>query len=177
MKNFLSKDKFNKILKQIGQGKERALKLLYDCYGKFIYFSALSACKSTTIADEVVNDVLLKIWQLAATKKIEVEHPEGWLYKISVNTAKNKLSREVLPLTENIVDTKDEIGKLLDEQAFYYYIEDLSEEEQAIFIARFIQDLKFDDIAVMLDIPLSTITARYYRALHKIKKKIEKIKF
>ncbi len=174
MKKILTKEKFNALIEQIGLGKRRALKLFYDLYGKFIYFAAFSVCKSTLIADEVVNDVLLKIWQLSSTSKLEVDNPEGWLYKVAINDAKKRIERKAVPLTENIIDSKDDIGKMLDENSFYNYIDDLSEEEQIILIARFIQDLKFDDIAVLLDMPLSTLTAKYYRALAKIRKKIEK---
>ncbi len=103
-----------------------------------------------------------------------MDNPEGWLYKLDINDAKKRIEWKDFPLTENIIDTKDEIGKMLDEHSFYFYIDDLSEEEQIILIARFIQDLKFDDIASLLDMPLSTLTAKYYRALVKIRKKIEK---
>lgn len=174
MKKILTKEKFNALIEQIGLGKKRALKEFYDLYGKFIYFAAYSVCKSTLIADEVVNDVLLKIWQLSAASKIEIENPEGWLYKVAINEAKKRNELSVVPLVENIIDVKDEIGKILDEYSFYGYIDDLAEEERMILIARFIQDLKFDDIAILLDMPLSTLTTKYYRALVKIRKKIGK---
>ena len=174
MKKILSKEEFNKLLKKIGQKNKRALKILYDMYGKLIYFSALSVCKSSSISDEIVNDVLFKIWQLAGTTKLEIENPEGWIYKISVNLAKNRLERNVLPIDENIVYNKNEIAYIIEEDAFYSYISDLTEEEQAILVARFMQDMKFEDIANMLELPVSSLTTKYYRTLKKIKKRIEK---
>lgn len=174
MSIILAKDKFNNLLKQIGRKNKRALKTLYEKYGKFIYFSAFSVCKSSAISDEVVNDVLLKVWQLATTTKLEIESPEGWLYKISVNLAKNRIERQVFPMDENIVDNNDETEQFIESDSFYRYIEDLSEEEQAIFVARFVQDMKFEDIAIMLELPLSSLTTKYYRALEKIKKKLKK---
>lgn len=170
----LSKEKFNKLLKKIGQNNKRAFKIFYDAYGKLIYFTAFLVCKSSATANEIVNDVLLKIWQLATTKELEIGNPEGWIYTISVNTAKNKVERETLPIDESIVDNKNEIANIIEEDTFYSYLIGLTEEEQTILVARFVQDMKFNEIADMLDMPLSSLTTKYYRALEKIKKRITK---
>lgn len=174
MKKSLTKEEFNKLLMKIGQNKKHALKSFFNLYGRFIYWSSYSVCKSSSISDEVVNDVLLKIWQLSSTTQLEIENPEGWLYKISTNMAKKKKEEPILPLNEDIIETKNEIDRLIDEDVFYSYLKGLTDDEQFIFISRFIQDLKFEDIAAILEIPLSTLTTRYYRALNKIKQNIEK---
>ena len=169
----LTKEEFNKLLLKIGQDHKRALKFFFDLYGKFIYWSAYSVCKSPSISDEVVNDVLLKIWKLSSTTQLEIDNPEGWIYKISVNTAKKKKEEANLPLTENIIETKNEVDKLIEEDTFYSYLEGLTDDEQFILIARFIQDMKFEDITATLEMPLSTLTSKYYRALNKIKQKLK----
>lgn len=175
MRKAITKEEFNKLLAKIGQGQKRALKSFFNLYGKFIYWSAYSVCKSPSTSDEVVNDVLLKIWKLSSTTQLEIDNLEGWLYKISANTAKKKKEEANLPLTESIIESKNEIDKFIEEDTFYSYLEDLTDDEQFIFIARFIQDMKFEDIAAIMEIPLSTLTTRYYRALNKIRLKIEKI--
>lgn len=151
-----------------------ALKQFFDLYGKFIYFSANSICKSSVISEEVVNDVLYKIWQLSSKTKLEIDNPEGWLYKISINEAQKKIEKPTLPLNENIIDSKNRVDTILEVDSFRSYIANLTDEEQFIFIARFVQDMKFEDIAAALEMPLSSLTTKYYRALKKIKIKIEK---
>ena len=173
MSKIITKEKFNKLLRRIGHENRRALEELYDIYGRLIYVSAFSICKSAMIADEVVDDVLVTVWQLAKNRKIAVENPEGWIYTISVNAAKNKIERETLPLHEDIASNQDDTGKLLSDDAFYEYISQLTEEERQIFIYRFIQDLKFSEIADRLQTPLSSVTSKYYRALKKIKEKLQ----
>lgn len=175
MKKALSKEKFNRLLIQIGLGKRRALKSFFDLYGKFIYWAAYSVSSSSSVSDEVVNDVLLKIWQLASTTQMEIDNPEGWLFTISVNAAKKKKEEDNLPLNESIIYSEKEVDKFIEEDAFYSYLEGLKDDEQFILIARFIQNMKFEDIAETLGTPLSTITTRYYRALNKIKLKLEKL--
>ena len=128
---------------------------------------------SPSASDEVVNDVLLKIWKLSSTTQLEIDNPEGWLYKISVNTAKKKKEEANLPLNEYIVGSRNEVEKFIEEDLFYSYLEGLTEDEQFVLIARFIQGMKFEEIAEILEMPLSTLTTKYYRALNKIKQKMK----
>lgn len=171
-----SQEKFQKLMKQIAEGRKNALEKFNALYGKLIYFAAYSVCRSKYMADEVLNDVLIKIWKISSSIDY-IENPDGWLYTIAVNEAKNKIIKEKAETAlglDDVPDRHDGIEEVLAEEIFFSWIKDLSEEEQLIFIYRFLRDLSFVQIAKTLKMPISSVTSKYYRALNKVKEKLEK---
>ena len=158
---------FNRLIGKIAVKDEKALEALYDIYGKLIYVTAMTVTKSTLKADEIVDDVLVKIWK-NADKLPKIKNPEGWLYSITVNCAKDKIKCE-----KQYVELFDlqEDGSVGDypEDDFYNKISTLDETEQEIMIMKFVEDLTFERIAKEMKKPLSTVTSTYYRALEKLK--------
>ena len=167
------KKEFNKLMKAIRRDPEKGLRRFYEAYAKIITTTAKVICRSTDKTNEVVNDVLVKIWKLAETIG-EVDNPEGWVYIITANTAKDAMrERYILPLDENIVSEEDQVQEIIDRHSFYWMIKDLSEIEQTVMIYKFVSLYTFQEIANELGKPLTTITSIYYRALAKIKKRVE----
>ena len=164
-----SERNFNKLIKKIAHKDEKSLKELSDTYGKLIYVTALTKSKSSFKADEIVNDVLFKIWR-NASKLPKIKNPDGWLYTITANCAKDKLKSE-----KNYVELDDlqdeyaltEINS--EDEDFYKRISILNDTEQDIIILKIISDLTFETISKQLNKPLSTVTSTYYRALDKLK--------
>ena len=158
---------FNRLIGKIAVKDEKALEALYDIYGKLIYVTAMTVTKSTFKADEIVDDVLVKIWK-NADKLPKIKNPEGWLYSMTVNCAKDKIKCE-----KQYVELFDlqEDGSVGDypEDDFYNKISTLDETEQEIMILKFVDDLTFKKIAKAMGKPLSTITSVYYHALEKLK--------
>ncbi len=162
---------FNVLLKKIAKKDKLSLEIFYKFYGKMIYIAAKTVVKSSFIADEVVNDVLLKIWDLPLSNK-KIKNPEGWLYLITVNCAKDKIKYE--KTCEEIFEiavSDNQIEKVLDEDEFYNDIVGLNEIEQQILILKFISDLTLEQIAKIIKKSRGYVSATYYRALDKIKNK------
>ena len=147
---------------------EKALEEFYRIYGRLIYATAITVLKSSVSADEVVDDLLIKIWK-TADKLTKISNPEGWLYVLTVNSAKDKLKSEkqYAPLYDLKEDSVT--AEIQTDGDFYIQISNLNETEQEIMIMRFVEDLSFERIAREMEKPLSTITSTYYRALEKLK--------
>ena len=164
-----SKKQFRKIVKEILRNSEKGFSMFYETYGKLIQSATHVICRSIDKANEVVNSVLIKIWQNVDTLKT-IENPEGWIYVITVNTAKDLMrGRYIFPLEENIVADKDQTEEIFDKESFYWMIEDLFEIEQNIMVYKFVLRFTFQEIADELNKPLTTVTSIYYRALKKVK--------
>ena len=163
-----TKKYFNKLIKRMARRDENALEEFYRIYGRLIYATAITVLKSSVSADEVVDDLLIKIWK-TADKLTKISNPEGWLYVLTVNSAKDKLDSEkqYAPL----YDLKEDAvtAEIQTDGDFYIQISNLNETEQEIMIMRFVEDLSFERIAREMEKPLSTITSTYYRALEKLK--------
>ena len=84
------------LIQLITQNDESAFAQLFNCYRNRIYTFALKLTHSTTVAEEIVGDVFLKIW-LRRTSLNEIENFKAYInimarnetYKILKLIAKN----------------------------------------------------------------------------------------
>ena len=167
--NTNDKKYFNKLILKIADKGKYALEEFHIAYGRMIKVVAKLIVHSKDLVDEVINDVLVKVWLFSA-KRQYLDKPLGWLYTVISNCAKDKLKeREIYSeLHENIAVSKS-VESIEDNDEFIRRIEFLNEEEQKILILKFANGLTFKEIANELDSNTSTVSSSYYRALEKIK--------
>lgn len=165
---------FNILINSIRHGDKDSLEKLYSLYGRLIYSVALSTSGSSFLADEIVDDVLIKLWSQQETHKT-IKNPRGWLYVITLNCAKDKLKSQKrdAELFDGLYNDVN-IENVLEVDAFYNDIACLDEQEKQIIIFKYIVDMTFKEIAKEIKIPQSTVSSIYYRALEKIKENMSK---
>ncbi|MCM1438726.1 MAG: sigma-70 family RNA polymerase sigma factor [Roseburia sp.] len=165
---------FDELISYIADNNIDALEKFYQEYGEIIFGVAFSVCKSKSEADEVVNEVLIKVWN-SANDLHGIEKPDAWIYRVTYNFAINKIkSRQKLDELEDNTINDESYEKVLDNLAFYEIIEELSEAEKDILIYKFIGDKTFEDIAEIMRKPKSTVAYKYYSALKKLRKRLKK---
>ena len=97
-----------------------------------------------------------------------------WLYRIAYNTALAHLKREKssIPIEDQVISepetkpVKDHTLKL----TFNKLIAKLKPELQAVIMFHYYDDLKYEEIAEILDCPLGTVKIRLYRAKFELRK-------
>ena len=167
---------FNEIIQLVLNNSNVGIEAVYNEYGKFIKAVAKRYCNTEEQVNVVCNSVLIKIWS-KAKKLNNVKNPEGLIFTITRNCAKDEMNKRWHnQLNENICSGKDYFDDVETQDSFFYLISDCSEIEQEIYSLRFIQGLSFQEIAECVNKPLPTITSIYYRALRKIEKTIKKNK-
>ncbi|MBQ8429529.1 MAG: sigma-70 family RNA polymerase sigma factor [Clostridia bacterium] len=169
-----TKEEFFGLLQKINNNPHDGLQEFYEKYSKLITNTASIFFKNKFVINEVVNDVLIKIWK-KSKKPCVIEKPEGWIYIITANCAKSLLRRRrYMPLEETIKDKKDGIQDFIDLDSFYFMIKDLSQAEQQIIIQRCVSSFTFEEIAEIVGKKTSTVSSTFYRSMDKIKEKIKK---
>lgn len=163
---------FSKLLAKIRKDGQAGLCELYKTYGKMIFNTAASVCRSHDNVDAIINQVLVKIWNFAKTNQ-KVENPGGFIYVVTINCARDSLrGGESVALNEAISVAEDNIQKFIDEQSFLSLISCLNEYEKSIMIRKFSARDTFKEISEQDQKPLSTITSIYYRCLEKVENDI-----
>ena len=84
------------LLKDISQGDETAFTRLFDSYRNKIYSIAFELTESSSVAEEIVQDVFLKIWTKRASLG-EIMHFQAYLFTITRNyvfTALKRIARK-----------------------------------------------------------------------------------
>jgi RNA polymerase sigma-70 factor (ECF subfamily) len=84
----------NNWLELVAAGNERAFRSLYDEYAGSVYALAFSYLKSPLAAQDVVQDVFLKIWEKRGDLSSVSNFP-GWLRILTRNYLINSLKKKI----------------------------------------------------------------------------------
>lgn len=167
-----------KLISLLNEGDESAFNIIYDRYRNRIYSQALRYLSSPVIAQEIVQDVFLKLWLERAD--IRKEAPvEAWLFVVARNLLINQLKKmardwKALDLmTAGHVEEKNSVFDNLKEkeyeQLLNQVIEELPEKQRLVYqLARFDQ-MPYVQIARYLNISPLTVKTHMARALQHIR--------
>ena len=80
------------LIKEIVKGNENAFEMLYNRFSTKVYNTALSYTKNIGDAEEITQDVFVKIYKSASSFKGS-SSVETWVYRITINTSLNYLKK------------------------------------------------------------------------------------
>ncbi|MBI3961820.1 MAG: sigma-70 family RNA polymerase sigma factor [Deinococcus sp.] len=102
------------LLLQVARGDEAALEALYQHFHCLVFAWALEMLQDRTAAEEVVQDVFLRLWRSASRFDPRRGSLVSWLLSITHNRAIDQLRRKVLPRTdsEELDRAEEEWGRM-----------------------------------------------------------------
>ena len=150
-----------------------------------LYRLALSIVHDKAEAEDIVQDVFLKLW----SKKDEwnnIDNAEAYCYRSTKNLALDRLSSRAIRRTESI-DSQQESYAFIDSETphlqfirkeersiIYRCIDELSQNQQLVFQLREIDGLSYGDIANVMGISEDLVKITLFRARKKMKELLEK---
>ncbi len=167
-------DRDREIVEQLREGSKDTFHLLFEQFGPKIYAFALSYLKNESDAEELLQEVFLKLWEVRATLDCS-KNLKSFLYKICINLIYDLIRRKNIEQvylahssrqihsSEN--DTWHEIiyndmfGKL------QQLIAMMPEQRQRIFRLSKEEGLSNDEIASKLNLSKRTVENQLYRAV------------
>lgn len=171
MKN-IDKKELHSIFTNLRIDKEKSFNELYEKYSKLIYNIAFSILKSRENSEDVMQNVFSKIYKLD-NEKLPSDNEASWLYSITKNEAINymkKLKKEVSIEDIDYVQYDDkDLENIIDKDSYEKIMDKLDKTEKEIVSLKIIGNMKFRDIAQLLDMPMGTVQWKYYTALHSLK--------
>lgn len=165
-------------LAAISTGDEAAFRCLFDRYRGRIYTYGLRLSENTSLADEVVQDVFLKVW-LKRKDLPGIENFSAWLYAIARNRlfdmmkqqareqeTRESVQQEAAPPVNNV-----ELSLLEKEQQVLLRdaLAKLSPRQQLIYNLSRNRGMKHEEIAHTLKISRNTVKTHLVHALRVIK--------
>lgn len=161
----------DELIYRVAEKDLKAIEALYKKTQKLVFSTALSITKSPFDAEDISQEVFIKIIEKASLYKSE-QKPLAWIYVITKNIAISYIRKR--NDSHNIKDIENDINFAKIEDPYNRLIiksalEVLSEEELEIVLLHN-SGLKHKEISNMLNIPLSTILSKYNRSLAKMKK-------
>jgi RNA polymerase sigma factor (sigma-70 family) len=150
-------------------------KQLFSDNKKHVFAMALSILRDFELAEDVLQEVFIKLFQHMEHHKIS--NVKAWLIRVSRNTALDLYRKKKRELTGYDKEYFERVPYLsedpLDKIVLSKYLELLNSEERQIVIMKDISGLKHREISKMLEIPLGTAVWKYSRALKRMKKGLE----
>ena len=163
------------------EGSEYAFTQIFDHYRGPVFGTALKYLKSEQQAEEIVQDIFLKVW----TKRVEmreVKNFSAFLFTMARNAiidrlrkmAKERVAQEVLSKQKNFVEDADyklrdgEYQELL-EQA----ISNLTPKQKEVFILAKMEGCSYREIAEKLDISVFTVKVHMTKSLQSIREYLQ----
>ncbi len=170
-----------KLIRRCKRGEEPAFAELLACYRSPIYGLCYRMTHSAEDARDLAQEVFIKVFSLL-DRYDENYAFSSWIFRIATNHCIDHLRRNRLrfmsidghvgadgeeieiqlpdkgPKPDTVLERREAIERLQE------VIDDLPPHYRVITLLRHDQELSYEDIATILDLPLGTVKARIHRA-------------
>ena len=173
------------LIQRILDGDEDAFTVLVNKYQKWVHTLAWRRIGDFHIAEEITQDIFLKVYKRLATLK----HPErfpGWLYVISTRRCIAWLRKKKLPTksldamstteleefcyTQYKVERGDTTAVECQREIVKRLLQKLPESERTVVTLYYLAEMTSEEISAFLGVSPNTIRSRLYRARNRLKK-------
>ncbi|MCY0901528.1 MAG: sigma-70 family RNA polymerase sigma factor [Firmicutes bacterium] len=175
----------DELLDGIAQQDRAAMTALYDRYERLVYSFAVRAVRDRSAAEEIVQDVFVKVWRSAERYDASQGKLSTWLLTIARRTAidmHRKTQRRLIP--ELMEDEQlaqvhdDEAGPeaIVEAHALRDIIQEalarLPDDQRATIERMYYQGYTQREIAESMDVPLGTVKGRIRLGLSRLKEQL-----
>lgn len=168
------------LLQRIAQGDKEAFMELYHRYVNLVYSMALRVVRDEQTAEEVTQDVFMKIWQKGTLYDARRGRFSSWLLSVTRFTAIDRLRYEKRrPAANEVVQEAlppQGLRRLSAKHALWeqgqqlrMLIEQLPPEQREVVELAYFGGLTHRELAAHLNLPLGTVKSRLRLGLNKLR--------
>ncbi|MBP5637619.1 MAG: RNA polymerase sigma factor [Bacteroidales bacterium] len=146
-------------------------------YSERIWWTARRFVNSHEDADDLTQDIFLKIWTALPSFRGEAQL-FTWVYRIAVNEAMDRLRREKVRAALRFATLDAEMEKRIDndpwfdgtpaQRALSKAVAALPEKQRQVFILRYYDEMPYEEMAKVLDSSVGSLKASYHFAREKV---------
>jgi RNA polymerase sigma-70 factor (family 1) len=170
------------LLRSIARGCEQSFRVLYDQYAGKVYTMAISYLKSPVAAQDIVQEVFIKIWE-KRNDLTEIDNFPGYLHVVARNMLINQLQKKI-PLVnrDELIQQAIPEDRYLPHQQLDYRelvslisqaIERLPPRQQQVYRLSRERGLNHLQIAKELSLSYDTVREHMSKALKNIRTSLE----
>ena len=164
-----------------GKDEEKAFRLLVSKYRERLYWHIRKIVISHEDADDVLQNTFIKVWRGIHEFRYE-SRLYTWMYRVSTNESLNFLQEK----RRRVHGNSDEITGMLENQLEsdpYFSGDDiqrelqkavlkLPERQRLVFNMKYFDNMKYEEIAEVLDVTVGTLKATYHAAVKKVEESL-----
>jgi RNA polymerase sigma-70 factor (ECF subfamily) len=174
------------LLQQVAQQDQQALMLLYQQYGSLVYSLSLRVLRQPGLAEEVTQDVFLKVWRYPQRWNPALGQFSSWLLTITRNAAIDRLRREGRQAPSHWAlgdgaggEVQEPLGSVhayAAEQGIWFegqvlrrLLLKLPSEQRHLIELAFFEGYTHSELADLLHLPLGTVKTRLRMGMQKLR--------
>ncbi len=175
------------LIRLIAKSQADALGELYDRSSRLVFGMARHAVGDQALAEEITQDVFMRIWNKASTYQAEQGKVASWIAGITRNRAideyrhqkarldGNSLSLEELPLFDppDSLNVEGEIDTRIKEQRIQKALSLLPKEQREVLAMAYFRGYTHEEAAAALGEPLGTVKTRIRLGMQKLRQLLE----
>lgn len=154
----------NEVLRHVAAGDERAFRTLFNKYHQKLGTHIFRITKSHELAEEVVQDVFLKIW-MGRESLHQIQSFQSYLYVMSKNHALNCLKKvaqeRAVPTDFDEVVFNIETEEMSDDNERYILMDEaidhLPPQQRQVYLLSRHERLQYSEIATRLNLSKETV--------------------
>lgn len=170
-------------IRKLRAGNTASFQLIYECFSQSVHSIAIRFGLDQEDANEVVQDVFIKLWNHRATLNEQLSI-KAYISTITKNTLINRQKKIAYEIAYRKYLEKQDLNSFLDpeNEIFYSDFEQLAEtvidklpvQQKEIFLLSKKENLPSKDIADKLNLSIRTVENQIYRAAKKIREILKK---
>lgn len=153
--------------------------LLMEKYQEKVYWVIRRMVIDHESSDDIAQETFVKVWKNLDKFKGESKL-YTWIYRIATNEALTHLRKKKRRFFLPIGDVENELVSTLEADTYYSGDEiqlklqkailTLPEKQRLVFNIKYFEELKFREIAEVLEVTVGSLKAQYHHAVKKIEK-------
>ncbi|MEO8025081.1 MAG: RNA polymerase sigma factor [Bryobacteraceae bacterium] len=162
---------------EVGGGDVSRMAVLFERHNRALFRFFLSMCRDRALSEDLVQDVFFRM--LRYRHSYDAKQPfTAWMYQIARNAHLDQVQKrkgEVVSFEEYLErrqepaepspGAQDQLERTQDVGLLRRALERLPEEKREILILARFQNLKYEEIAQILDCEVNTVKVRVFRAV------------
>ena len=164
--------------------QEEAFRGIVDAYTERLYWHVRRFLCSHEDSNDLLQDIFIKIWSALPTFRGD-SRLYTWLYRIATNEVLNYLRKQRFKALISLDSVSAVLERKIDEDVHFNgdelqrelhkAIQRLPEKQRIVFMLRYFDEMKYEDISEITDTSVGALKASYHHAYNKIKNELEKL--
>ena len=160
----------------------KAFNAIVESYTERLYWHVRRFLCSHDDANDLVQDVFIKIWNALPSFKGESQM-YTWIYRIATNESLNAIRKHRLRSFIEFDSPTERMIRKIDEDPYFNgdalqrelhkAIQRLPEKQKLVFNLRYFDEMKYEDIAEISGTSVGALKESYHHAYNKIKAELE----
>ncbi|MFC5602018.1 RNA polymerase sigma factor [Sporosarcina koreensis] len=171
-----------RLIQQVLAGDKQAYAHIINKYKNQLYATILRMTKNPQDAQDLVQDAFIKVYRNLGKYDASGSF-SSWLYRVAINHCMDEFRKKRYSTIQVEIDEAKVVNREHPEVVFLKkeksrqlerLIATLPEDERLIILLRYVNEISYEEIGEVMDVPLSTVRNKLHRAKKKMRETVKR---